>query len=178
MFAKNIHDINTIAIERSNSVYCPVGSGCRLHQLLLCRGVRPLQDQSPGYCPKQSDNEVPVMLVLWGMLSTPPLPLPLPPGPLWSGAVDPDRVLSVGQEELNCVLMLNWIVWNRSVSRYKNGLMAYNDWCTIKPNQTKFFFSSFSNYPQNSVLNSFSYYYFRTNPNQFTFLHCFRFISF
>ena len=25
------------------------------------------------------------------------------------------RVLSVGQTELNCVLMLNWIVWNRTV---------------------------------------------------------------
>ena len=33
--------------------------------------------------------------------------LPLPPGPLWPGVVALDRVLSVGQIEVNCVLMLN-----------------------------------------------------------------------
>ena len=33
--------------------------------------------------------------------------LPLLPGPLWSGVVVPDRVLSMGQIELNCVFMLN-----------------------------------------------------------------------
>ena len=32
------------------------------------------------------------------------------PGPLWPGEVAPDRVLSMGQIELNYVLMLNWIV--------------------------------------------------------------------
>ena len=40
---------------------------------------------------------------------------PLLPGPLWPGVVAPDRVLSKGQIELNCILMLNWIVRNRSV---------------------------------------------------------------
>ena len=50
---------------------------------------------------KQSDGEVPVMLELWRMQSTPSLP-----GPLWPGMVAPDRVLSMGQIELNCVLML------------------------------------------------------------------------
>ena len=39
--------------------------------------------------------------------------IPLLPGPLWPGVVAPDRVLSMGQIELNC--MLNWIVWNRTV---------------------------------------------------------------
>ena len=34
---------------------------------------------------------------------------------LWPGVVAPDRVLSMDQIELNCVLMLNWIVWNRIV---------------------------------------------------------------
>ena len=29
---------------------------------------------------------------------------------------------SMGQIELNCVLMINWIVWNRTVYYYKNGL--------------------------------------------------------
>ena len=47
------------------------------------------------------------------MKSTPPLPSL--PGPLWSGVVAPDRVLSMGQLEQNCVLMLNWIAWNGPV---------------------------------------------------------------
>ena len=58
-----------------------------------------------------TDDEVPVML--WGMQSTPSLPSL--PGPLWWGVVAPDRVLSMGQIELNCVLILNWILWNRTV---------------------------------------------------------------
>ena len=45
----------------------------------------------PGYDTKQSDGEIPVMLELWGMWSTPSLPLL--PGPLWPGVVAPDRAL-------------------------------------------------------------------------------------
>ena len=47
------------------------------------------------------------MLELWGMRNTPSWPSL--PGPLWPGVVAPDRVLSIGQIELKCVLMLNWI---------------------------------------------------------------------
>ena len=83
------------------------------------------------------------MLELWGMWSTPSLPsLPDPP---WPGVVAPNRVLSMGQIELNCVfmltcivwnrtvfwhwnwvLMLNWTVWNRTVYKYKNGFGINN----------------------------------------------------
>ena len=45
------------------------------------------------------------MLELGGMLSTPSLPSLL--SPFWLGVVAPDRVLSMGQIQLNCVLMLN-----------------------------------------------------------------------
>ena len=45
------------------------------------------------------------MVELWGMRSTPLMPLV--PGPLWLGVVAPDRVLSIGRIELNYVLMLN-----------------------------------------------------------------------
>ena len=90
---------------------CPVSWGCGIHQLHLYRGVRP--SLCPRYDTKQSDGEVPVMLELWGMQSTPSLPSL--PDPLWPGVVVPDRVLSMGQIELNCVLMLNWIAWNRTV---------------------------------------------------------------
>ena len=37
------------------------------------------------------------------------------PGQLWPRVVAPERVLSMGQIELNCVLMPNRIVWNRTV---------------------------------------------------------------
>ena len=45
------------------------------------------------------------MLELWGMQSIPSLPSL--PGPLRPGVVAPDRVLSMGQIELNYVFMLN-----------------------------------------------------------------------
>ena len=40
---------------------CPVGWGCRIHRLLLCRGVRPPQWVS-WYDTQQSDSDVPMML--------------------------------------------------------------------------------------------------------------------
>ena len=47
-----------------------------------------------GYDTKQSDGAVPAVLELWGMRSTPSLPLLL--GPLWPRVVAPDRALSMG----------------------------------------------------------------------------------
>ena len=76
-------------------------------------GYNPPLHECPRYDTKQSDGVVPVMLELWRMRSTPSLPLL--PGPLWPRMVPLDRVISMGQIELNCVLMLNWIVWNRTV---------------------------------------------------------------
>ena len=63
------------------------------------------QNKCPGYDTKQSDGEVPVMLELWGMWST--SSLSLLPGLLCLRVVAPDRVLSVNQIEVNCVLLLN-----------------------------------------------------------------------
>ena len=110
-----------------NYCLCPVDWGCRIHQLLLCRGVRPTPaNECSGYDTKQSDGKVPVMLELWGMQST--SLLLLFPGPLWPGMVAADKgpiyglnrtklhtyaklnYLSIGQ-----ILMLNWIVWIRTV---------------------------------------------------------------
>ena len=71
---------------------CVVGWDCRIHRLLLC-------NECPGYDAKQSDGEVPGMLELWGMQIIPLLPLL--PGPLLPEVVAPDRVLSMGQVELN-----------------------------------------------------------------------------
>ena len=69
-----------------------------------------VKSECPVYDTKQSDGEVPMMLELWGMQSTPSLPSL--PGPLWPGVVVPDSILSMGKIELICVLMLNRIVWN------------------------------------------------------------------
>ena len=54
-----------------------------------------------------TDSEVRVMLEIWGVRSTTSLPsLPVSLGP---GVVALDRVLSMGQIDLNCVFMLNCI---------------------------------------------------------------------
>ena len=73
---------------------CPVGWGCRIKQLHLCKGVRPTPNECPGYDIKQSDAEVPVMQELWGMWSS--SSLPALPGPLWPGVVASYRVLFMG----------------------------------------------------------------------------------
>ena len=62
-------------------------------------------NECPGYDTKQSDGEVPIMVELWEMQSTPSLPSL--PSLLWLLVVAPDKVLSMGQIELKCVLMLN-----------------------------------------------------------------------
>ena len=61
-----------------------------------------------SYDTKPSDGEASLMLELWGMQRT--HLLPSLPGLLWPGVVAPDKVLSMGQIELNCILMLNCIV--------------------------------------------------------------------
>ena len=66
-----------------------------------CR-VRPHPNECPGYNSKQSDDEDPVLLELWEMQSSPPLRLL--PSPR---VVVPNRVLSMCQMELNCILILN-----------------------------------------------------------------------
>ena len=60
------------------------------------------------------------------MLSTPSLPSM--PGPLWPGVVVPERVLSIGQIELKCVLTLNWIALNRTVLTCKQRTYAKLNW--------------------------------------------------
>ena len=71
-----------------------------------------------GYDIKQSDGEAPAMLEPWEMQST--SLLPSLPGPLRAGVVSLDRILFMGQIELKCEQILNRIVWNRTVNRYKN----------------------------------------------------------
>ena len=55
--------------------------------------------------PKQSDSEVSIMLEFWGMRCN--LLLLSLPGPLRPRVLAPDRVLSIDQIELNCVITLN-----------------------------------------------------------------------
>ena len=90
----------------------PVSWGFRIYLLHLCRGLRPLPNEFCVY-----DGEVTEMPVLWGMQSTPSLPSL--PGQLRSGVVAPDKVLFMGQIEINCVLVRNKISTNRIVFTYK-----------------------------------------------------------
>ena len=56
------------------------------------------------------------IILWWGSSNAGATPsFPLLPGPLWPRVVASDRVLSMGQIELKCVFMLNWITWNRTV---------------------------------------------------------------
>ena len=61
----------------------------------------------------QSDDNVPVMLKIWRIRSTPSLLSLL--GRIWPGLVALDGVLTMGQIELNWVLILNWIIWYRTI---------------------------------------------------------------
>ena len=74
------------------SLTCPVSWVCRIHRPHLCTGVIPPPNECPGYDTKQSNAEVPMMLELWRMRSTPSLL----PGPLWPRMVASDRALSIG----------------------------------------------------------------------------------
>ena len=60
--------------------------------------------ECPVYDTKHSDNKASVILELWEMQSTPSLPLL--PGSLWPSVVAFDRILFMGQIELNYVFML------------------------------------------------------------------------
>ena len=104
----NIHSIYNKIVD------CPISFGCR-----ICRLHHP--NKCPRYDTKQFDGEVPVMLELLGMWST--LSLPSLPGPLWPRVVAPDKTLFMSQIELNCVLILNWSTWNRTVLIFR--LCAY-----------------------------------------------------
>ena len=69
------------------------------------------------YGTKKSDGKVPVMLELWGMRSTPSLPMLR--GLPWPIVGALNRVLSMGQIELICVLMLNRFAWNNTILTFK-----------------------------------------------------------
>ena len=64
--------------------------------------------------------------------------LPSLPGSLWPGVVAPDRVLSISRIELNSVLKLNWIAWNRIVWHWNCVLILnWTVWNRIVLNITK-----------------------------------------
>ena len=71
------------------NVSSQVDWGCRIQWLLLFIGVRPHPQRESWICHKQSDGEVPVILELWGLQSTPSLPSL--PGSLCPGVVALDK---------------------------------------------------------------------------------------
>ena len=118
---------------------CPVSWGCRIHRFHLCRGVR---------LPQQVSRIWHKTIWWWGCRNAGALgnaeytfsAIAARSALAWSG-----RVLSMALISLNCVLMLNWIVWNRTVYIYIYingfGIKKTDDsWYAIKPNQTNFIF--------------------------------------
>ena len=84
------HTVIWCQISRFNiNNFYPVSWSCRIHRLLLCRGVKHSPQKCPGYDSKQSEGETPAILELWEMRSTPSLPSL--PGSLWPRVVVPDR---------------------------------------------------------------------------------------
>ena len=69
------------------------------------RGKTPPDNECPGYDNKQSNDEAPVMLKLWEKQSTPSLPSL--PDLFLARVIAPDRVITMGQIELNRVIMSN-----------------------------------------------------------------------
>ena len=86
----NIYFFNILLTTLSSKQNpCTVSRGRRIHWLLLCSEVRPSHDEYPRYDTKQFDGEIPVMLGLWGIQSTPSLRSF--PGPLWPRVGAPDK---------------------------------------------------------------------------------------
>ena len=101
-----LNNIQVLISHKTQPDHCPVTGAVE------CRGIR-LSQWVSWYDTKQSDGKVPVMLELWRKWINPSYLLL--PDQLWSRVKASDRVLPVGQIELNCLFMLNWIVWNRTV---------------------------------------------------------------
>ena len=67
-----LNRITSVKYNDLKSLQGPVGWGCRIDRLHLCRGVRlPHPNEYPKYDTKQSDAEAQVMWELSGMQSTP-----------------------------------------------------------------------------------------------------------
>ena len=81
-------------------------------------------NECPRYDTEQSDGKVPVNAGALGNVEYPFI-VSLP-GPLWPGVGTLDRVLSMGQIELNWEPMLNRVVWNRSVFWHLNCVCMLN----------------------------------------------------
>ena len=86
----------TLPTTNKNSFAQSVGA-VECTDCISAEGYEPTSDECP--------SELPVMLKYGGLRNT--LSLPSFPGPHWPGMVALDRILSMGQIKLNCVLMLN-----------------------------------------------------------------------
>ena len=104
-----------------------IGWGCRIYWLHLCRGVRLPQYMSWRYDPRQSDDEAPIILKLWGMWSTPSFPSL--PGRLWPWVVAPDKgpIYGSNRTKLCCYTKLNRfkieLFWHLTVCKQKTILI-------------------------------------------------------
>ena len=103
------------------SVFAPSAGAVEYTDCTSAKGSDPTPKECPRY-DKKSYGKVPVMLEIWGIQSS--------QEPLWPGVVKPNRVLSLGQIELNSILMLKWTVWNRTV--FDNETVLRLNWIVWK----------------------------------------------
>ena len=78
-------------VNFANTLVSPVGWGNRIHRLHLCRGVRTLHHECPGYMTLNS--QMVRLQYCWSFIA-------IIPGPLKPGVVAPERVLSMHQIEI------------------------------------------------------------------------------
>ena len=122
------HTHNHMIVVATRYIFTAHLAGAVEYWLHLCSGVRSLPTRSPGYDIKPTDSEAPA-LGIWGMWSTPLLPLL--PGPLWPGMVATDRVLSMCQiEQTVCKQVTDVKLW----PLYSN---TWNHFTVCKKKQTQ-----------------------------------------
>ena len=102
----------------------PLGWGCRIHRLLLCRGVRTPPTTSVLY---MTLNNLMMRFQQWWSFREWEVPLSLPslPGPLCPGVVAPDKGPIYGLNRTNGILMLNWIIWFLSLFNGLSTIVGY-----------------------------------------------------
>ena len=109
---KKREDINLIELPLPlTQVYCPVGWGCKIHWLHLCRGVRP---PLTSVLYMTLNNLIVRFQWCWSFGDAEHLFIDIAPrstvarnGSIWSRPI-------YGLNRTNCILMLNWIVWIRT----------------------------------------------------------------
>ena len=114
-----VWDTSCFILSETSDFCCPVGWDCRIHQLLLCKGVRPLPSTSVL---DMTLNILMVRFQWWWSFEECGYPfIAIAPrstlaqrGSTWLGPIYGLNRIN-GICELKWIVWLNWIAWNRNV---------------------------------------------------------------